>query len=130
MPANPMDKMKRILDKDTGTGLFQYFIKIIPTAYKSSFSGATTLTNQYTVSEKFKPLQSKDENGQLVQMTLLPGIFFIFEISPFQIQVTNSAIPFYHLLTRLFAIVGGIFTILGIFDAILFRVQKISSKKN
>jgi hypothetical protein len=130
MPPNPMDGNQRLVGEDTGTGLYQYFIKVIPTVYRSSYDGISITTNQYTVSEKFKPLTSKDEHGQPVQVTLLPGIFFIFDISPFMIQISNSSMPFYHLMTRLFAIVGGVFSVLGILDAILYRIQKFAAKKD
>lgn len=130
MPPNPMDSTQRLVGEDTGTGLYQYFIKIIPTVYQSSYDGVSIVTNQFTVSEKFKPLKAKDAHGQPVQVTLLPGIFFIFEISPFMIQISSSSMPFYHLLTRLFAIVGGVFSVLGIVDAILYRIEKYTSKKD
>ena len=39
---------------DVGTGLFQYFIKIIPTVY-TNVEGRKLLTNQYTITEKFRP---------------------------------------------------------------------------
>jgi hypothetical protein len=34
MPRNPLDSVVRIVKKETNTGLFQYFIRIIPTIYR------------------------------------------------------------------------------------------------
>jgi hypothetical protein len=45
----------------TGTGLFQYFIKVVPTTVKHPGALAQPLaTNQYTVSEKFRPVAMGD----------------------------------------------------------------------
>lgn len=45
--------------------------------------------------------------------SILPGIFFIYEIYPFAIVVTNKSVPFSHALIRILALIGGIFTIVG-----------------
>ena len=61
---DPMKSHQRILSEETGTGLFQYFIKVIPTKYKSAFGDIST--NQYTVTEKFRPLKSLNDKGEVV----------------------------------------------------------------
>lgn len=64
-----------MVDEETGTGLFQYFIKVIPTIYTGLYGGRE-YTNQYTFTEKFRPIgppKSVDPNPPekviLVQMT-------------------------------------------------------------
>jgi hypothetical protein len=49
------------------TGLFQYFIKIVPTSYTSNTIGASEpmYTNQYVYSEKFRELQLPDPNDRM-----------------------------------------------------------------
>jgi Endoplasmic reticulum vesicle transporter len=76
MPKNPMDAIDRIVDDKIGTGLFQYFIKVIPTTFKDSFNFVTR-TNQFTVTEKFRPLKTMDEHGQesMVAFSLFSSIF-------------------------------------------------------
>ena len=54
--------MSRIIDLQIGTGLFQYFIKVIPTMYTSE-SGEQLLTNQYTFTERFRPLVVMNPDG-------------------------------------------------------------------
>ncbi len=56
--------MVRMFDRDVGTGLVQYFIKVIPTVYRDQYGG-TLYTNQYTYTEKFRPLTT---NGQIQQV--------------------------------------------------------------
>ena len=97
----------------------QYFIKIIPTHYKDW----AIQTNQYTMTEKFRPMKSMNEKGETVNTVLLPGVFFIYDLSPFLIEVSSTSVPFYHLITRIFAIVGGVFVILGVVDSALYGIQ-------
>lgn len=40
---------------DESTGLFQYFIRVIPTIYTNE-RGRQTFTNQYTITDRFRPL--------------------------------------------------------------------------
>ncbi len=58
-------------------------------------------------------------------MAVLPGIFFVYEISPFMVEVTHKKVPFMHLVAKLCAIVGGIFSLLGVADSILHRLNKL-----
>jgi Endoplasmic reticulum vesicle transporter len=44
----------KIVSPEVGTGLYQYFVKVIPTIYTDE--AATQLyTNQFTVTERFRP---------------------------------------------------------------------------
>lgn len=89
----------------------------------------TSVTNQYTVTEKFRPVILGDfVQGGMLQAGVIPGIFFVYELSPFMVTITEAHIPLSHLITRLLAIVGGVFSVLAILDSILFRVQKLASK--
>ena len=56
------------------TGLKQYFIKVVPTLYtdESSILPQYMLTNQYTYTERFRPLMLPDpETGRLTQVLFL-----------------------------------------------------------
>lgn len=52
----------------------------------------------------------------------------MYELSPFMIEVSQNIIPLSHLLTRLFAIVGGTFTVLAIIDSAAFKIQSFLNK--
>ena len=125
MSPSMMDGFKRIYDRETGTGLQQYFIKVIPTHYKDW----GIQTNQFTMTEKFRPMKSMNEKGETINTVLLPGVFFIYDLSPFLIEVSTTSAPFYHLITRIFAIVGGVLVVLGMIDSMLYQVQNKYSKK-
>jgi hypothetical protein len=62
------------------------------------------------------------------QTAVLPGIFFVYDLSPFMVEVKRTTMPLTHLATKLLAIVGGVFTILGVVDSIVYSVQKMAIK--
>jgi hypothetical protein len=119
MPAGPLDGVTKIIDKQVGTGLFQYFIKVIPTIYSDQFMwDAQTYTNQYTVTERFRPLMLPDMSGRgaVHQQAVLPGIFFIYDVSPFLVEVVRGRTPFLHYFTRVCSTIGGVFAVMGVVD--------------
>ena len=147
--TNPLDGMsKRVNPHASQTGVFQYFIKIIPTQFTTS-RGAVTASNQYSFTEKFVPVgegdggsdeedaraaaaaaagekdgEGKPGDGKAVQPKLhqghlhkhpsviraLPGVFFIYDMSPFMVLRTEDSQSFLHFLVRVCAVVGGVFT--------------------
>jgi hypothetical protein len=156
----PMNGMTKIVTAEHGTtGLFQYFIKVVPTSYKGqgaipkneatgvslpslypeveeSVESDLLETNRYFFTERFRPLmkeyikeehideedeskanvavgQSVHHDQHKVQNAVLPGVFFIYEIYPFAVEITRNSVPFTHLLIRLMATVGGVFTVVG-----------------
>ena len=46
------------------------------------------------------------------------------------IEASRIRMPVLHFLTKICAIVGGVFTVLGVLDSILFRLQKMTSTKS
>jgi endoplasmic reticulum-Golgi intermediate compartment protein 3 len=93
--------------------------------YHISHQGTTVSTNQFAVTEHSRdvsPIFGNQPQG-------MPGVFFNFEISPMKIKITESRKPFTHFLTDLCAIVGGVFTVAGIIDGVLFTAQKQMEKK-
>ena len=66
---------------------------------------------------------SKDSHHQ-VQNSILPGVFFIYEIYPFAVEVRKTSVPFTHLLIRIMATVGGVFTIVGWADSYFYSRDK------
>jgi hypothetical protein len=108
---NPLDRRVKMLpDK---SGLFQYFIKVVPTIFEH-YGGHTVSTNQFSVTEFFK---ARDETTQ----GTMPGVFFIFEFSPIMVHIRE--LPRHrsllHFLSNLCAIVGGVFTVAGLVGRVL-----------
>ena len=165
--SQPLSGSTKIVTSDTGTtGLFQYFIKVVPTTYvgERAFpqgskglqvlpSEATIVgnervveTNRYFSTERFMPLMTelledhhKDEDDprkaavhaghsgshssqqhHSKQNSVLPGVFFIYEIYPFAVEIRRPSVPLSHLLIRLMATIGGVVTILKWLDSCLY----------
>ena len=157
-----MDGIVKLLSKQTGTtGLFQYFIKVVPTTYLGrGKDGAPIQTNRYFFTERFRPLNKdwyddddhfeedwQDDDGSTrdpdsplpkkgsvnahikhgagqhnhhhVRNSILPGVFFIYEIYPFSVEVESVSVPLTHLLIRIMATVGGVWTCLRWVDSLL-----------
>lgn len=171
-----MGGVNKVVTEETGTtGLFQYFIKIVPTKYKGDIvddlgvtqppvskkgdDGEKLLeTNRYFYTERFRPLigevheeailsgdPSRNMAGAFVggkmggtlhekaahhdtQNAVLPGVFFVYEIYPFAVEVTRNKVPFMHLWTRIMATVGGVFTIMSMIDGLLYSREKKGSR--
>lgn len=134
--TSPLNGVTKIVTKEKGTtGLFQYFIKVVPTTFTDKKTQEQVATNRYFFTERFRPLMkeyireyeelsgkaqahaggSSDHHNDHhhVKNAILPGVFFIYEIYPFQVQVSPVSVPLTHLLIRLFAVVGGVLTVFG-----------------
>lgn len=125
---NPLDGVRMAAPKapqsqPEPTGMFQYFLKVVPTSYTPlSNSSGTIATNQYSVTENFR--EQKAGPGHA-----LPGAFFFYDLSPIKVKITETKSSFLHFLTSVCAIVGGVFTVAGIFDALWYQGGRLIKKK-
>ena len=140
---NPLDGTKRIIAQ--GSGVFMYYLKVVPTVYdatgaisaafslqagqgggsaSSAASAAgsviardavahsdTLKTNQFSVLSQYRPSVLM---GQ--RMNVIPGVFFVYDISPFMVTVTRHSTSFLTLVTSLAAILGGVLTLARALD--------------
>jgi len=109
--VNPLDGATAILSN--GSGVFQYFVKVVPTTYEPA-NGAQIHTHQYSVTDQFKSAHDPSKGF------VLPGVFFIYDISPIKVKFTEKHTSFAHFLVSLCAIVGGVFTVSGIIDSVIY----------
>lgn len=58
----------------------------------------------------------------------IPSAKFSYDMSPIQIVVRESRKAFYHFVTTLCAIIGGIFTVAGIVDGVFHTSVKLAKK--
>lgn len=132
-PKNPLQHVSFIIPTNGSTGLKQYFFKIVPTTFQYANTPWKRYIDscRYTYTERFRPLMLPDPHtGVLTQQTaVLPGIFFIYDLQPFVIYTTLTRMPLTHLFTRLLAIVGGVYSVLGMADSLVYRIQKLLNKK-
>ncbi|KAI7877170.1 endoplasmic reticulum-golgi intermediate compartment protein 3-like protein [Lichtheimia hyalospora FSU 10163] len=100
--------------------VYQYFLKIVSTELLPR-SGKSVYTNQYSVMQNDRVLGDHAAG--------LPGVFFIMDISPMQIIYREERPSFTSFLTGVCAIVGGIFTVAGLFDRVVYRAERALKKK-
>jgi hypothetical protein len=96
-----------------GTGMFHYYIKLVPTVYLSRW-GETVFTNQYSVTDTSRNVQLK--SGEL---SGLPGVFIVYDFSPFLMKKTERTKPWSYIFTSICAIIGGVFSIARLADVLL-----------
>jgi len=106
-----------------GAYMFHYYIKLVPTLYTSGES--SIYTHQYSVTGNEKNVMVR--KGELAG---LPGVFLVYEFNPFMVQKIEKVVPLSHFLTSVSAIIGGVFTVAGMIDAVLYRSYKGLRKVN
>jgi hypothetical protein len=167
---SPLNGVTKVVGPEHGTtGLFQYFIKVVPTSYKDMKASVMSErdqelpslyeevenhpdgvleTNRYYYTERFRPLlkelliEVQDEANSVAQApagdaahqshqkhhaaqnAILPGVFFMYEIYPFAVEISPNRVPFTHLLIRILATFGGVWTLVRWLDAILYARDK------
>jgi uncharacterized protein with PQ loop repeat len=114
---NPLDDVTKVVTD--GSALYQYFIKVVPTIYEEG--GIQMLTNQYSVTQHMRP-----HNRQ--HQAVVPGVFFMYDMSPIMVHITERKKSLLHFITNLCAVLGGVFTVAGIIDSMVYRVLDARSK--
>ncbi|XP_041576114.1 endoplasmic reticulum-Golgi intermediate compartment protein 3 isoform X2 [Taeniopygia guttata] len=102
--------------------MFQYFVKVVPTVYRK-VDGEVVRTNQFSVTQ-----HEKIANGLLGDQGL-PGVFVLYELSPMMVKLTEKHRSFTHFVTGVCAIVGGIFTVAGFIDSLIYHSARAIQKK-
>jgi len=119
---NPLDGVLKADEREEGgAGMYQYFVKIVPTTY-ASLGSSPLSTNQFSVTEHFKPLRGEASHG-------LPGVFVMYELSPIMVKFTETRKSFPHFLTGVCAIIGGVFTVAGLVDSMIYHSMRSLKKK-
>ena len=148
---SPFKERRGIMNSDT-PAMYQYFVNAIPTTYTdikknvtntyqylihfyfyfpqisnstsiSSLSGKEQwLTTRITETHHIRPLQEMS--------SLMPGIYFVYEFSPLRSGIKETHLPLFELLTSLCAILGGVFTMMGLIDGIMYSVGKKAERRS
>lgn len=98
---------------DAKQSLFQYFVKIVPTSYITNSQYISSY--QYSVTTHFKPLSHGHDSESL------PGVFFLYELSPIEVVFRESFPSWASYLTQVFGTAGGLFTISTLLDWFLYK---------
>lgn len=98
--------------------MHQYFVKIVPTVYRK-LSGEETWTNQYSVTKQMRKVDGMPSS------THGAGLFVRYELSPLLVQYTEKRRSLTQFLTGVCAIIGGVFTVAGLIDSMIYRSSKV-----
>merc|ERR1712241_477986 len=96
-----------------GAYMFHYYIKLVPTQILSRW-GDEVYTNQYAVTDSARNVQVR--SGEL---SGLPGVFIVYDFSPFLMQRTEKTKPWSYIFTSICAIIGGVFSIASLVEMIV-----------
>jgi len=89
--------------------VYEYYMKIVPTTYKDIHSDEYYV-NQFT-----------SYSNEVAASMSLPSIYFRFEFSPVTVLYKQYKENFLHFLIQIGAIIGGIFSVTGIIDALVHK---------
>lgn len=96
-------------------GSYQYYTKVVSTEFQF-LQGGVLDTNQFSVTEHFKAISPGSGRG-------LPDLTFNYEFDPIMFRIEQQRKGFLPFLTSVCAIVGGVFTVTGLLDALIFTIQ-------
>merc|ERR1712032_1054970 len=82
----------------------------VPTLFTSRW-GESVYTNQYSVTESSRNVQLR--SGEL---SGLPGVFIVYDFSPFLMRQLEKAKPWSYILTSICAIIGGLVSIASLVE--------------
>lgn len=119
--TNPLDDLE-VTAKENAI-MYQYFLKIVPTMYVPKDGSPILHTNQFSVTTHQKSAVAI--SGE----SAMPGIFFSYELSPLMVKYTERHNSFSHFLVNICGIIGGIFTVAGLVDGVLHKVERQIRKK-
>jgi hypothetical protein len=114
---NPLDG--RAVSVPVGTGMHQYFVKLVPTVYQHA-DGREASAFQFSVTEHLRKMDPRSASFDAAT-GLLPGVFINYELSPIRVRIQEQKRSLGHFLTNLCAIIGGVFVVMGLVDSILHR---------
>jgi len=95
----------------------EHYLKVVHTSYALSTTRSLD-TYQYTVNNN----NYQDGAG-------LPAAVFSYDISPMQVMVAEKRESFAAFLTQICAIIGGVFTVTGLIDALVYHGGNTFARK-
>lgn len=90
------------------SAIYEYYAKVVPTTYVS-LQREPTHVYQFTA------------NSNEIANQQMPSIYFRYDFSPVTVRYNETKESLFRFLVQICAIVGGVFTIAGIIDALLHR---------
>lgn len=108
----PLDGMVRVPEHRQGgtvdVAIFEYFTKVVPTTY-IPLSGNPFHVYQFTA------------NTNRIINQQMPSVYLRYDLSPVTMKYTETREAFSHFLVQICAVIGGVFTVAGLLDAVIHK---------
>lgn len=111
---SPLEGTRKIAKE--GAWMYHYYLKLVPTVFNDRYARAL-YTNQYSVTDSERNVQVR--NGEL---TGLPGVFIVYDFSPFLMTQTEQVKPWSFIFTSMCALAGGVFSIAMLVDLVISSI--------
>jgi len=111
---NPLQNAQKTAEY--GIESHDYIMKIVPTVYETR-SGKSHISYQYTYA--YRTYIGRGSSA----------IWFRYDLSPLTVKYRERGEPLVSFLTAICAVVGGIFTVAGIIDGLIFTGQEMVKRK-
>jgi len=104
---------------DDTFAMYQYYLQVVPSKYtalkrdKNRPYKSDIETFQFSVTEHERHVGPRLGRG-------LPGVYFYYEVSPLHVEVKEINRGWVHFFTGVCAVVGGLFTFMGIIDGLIY----------
>eukprot|EP00586_Coscinodiscus_wailesii_P020176 CAMPEP_0172497630 /NCGR_PEP_ID=MMETSP1066-20121228/102539_1 /TAXON_ID=671091 /ORGANISM="Coscinodiscus wailesii, Strain CCMP2513" /LENGTH=348 /DNA_ID=CAMNT_0013270503 /DNA_START=59 /DNA_END=1105 /DNA_ORIENTATION=+ len=125
LTPDPLAKSTFAFAADSGVGLNNVNVKIIPTKYKR-FARSAKDTHQVSVIQHMVETQTLAAQGA----TVYPGLLVSYDFSPLQVHHTERRENFFLFLSGLVSIVGGVFVVVGFVGSVLVNAADLAKKKD
>lgn len=110
---NPLDGISRTATQQ-GT-IWQYFVKVVPTEFQA-LSGMVIDSHQYSVTDHSRVLSASSRG--------LPGLHLSYDLSPIRVKIKEHRRSLGSFLVGLSAIVGGVYTLAGLADGVIYSATR------
>jgi len=114
--VSPLDGVVKEKDPKTDK-MYEYYLKVVPTNY-NEISGKSFDVNQFT------------SNSNEVKISMqIPTIYFRFDIAPILVRYEQYRESSFEFFIQICAIVGGIYSVIGILDTLVNRLFRSSKSE-
>ena len=114
--VSPLDGLVKEKDPKSDK-MYEYYLKVVPTNY-NDINGKSYDVNQFT----------SNSNEVAINM-MIPTIYFRFDIAPILVRFEQYKENSFEFFVQICAIIGGIYSVIGIFDTLVNRLFRLSKKE-
>lgn len=107
----------RIFSSSAQSTVFEHYVKVVANTFRFHSSDDIS-TFKYTASSHHYDTDRKE-----------PVVLFKYDLSPMSVLVEEVRQPLYHFLTNVCAIIGGVFTVIGLIDSLVYHGMNTLSYK-